>query len=58
MNEKRVIVITGGSTGLGSELAKHFISNEFRLVLNYYFDKDLEQLRSNNPELENEDKVF
>ena len=58
MNEKRVIVITGGSTGLGSELAKHFISNEFRLVLNYYFDKDLEQLRSNNPELANEERVF
>ena len=58
MNEERVMVITGGSTGLGLELAKHFISNGFRLVLNYFFDKDLEQLHSNNPELANEVKVF
>ena len=26
MNEERVIVITGGSTGLGSELAKYFVT--------------------------------
>ena len=58
MNEERVIVITGGSTGLGSELAKHFVSKGFRLVLNYFFDEDLEQLYKNSSELANEDKVF
>ena len=58
MNEERVIVITGGSTGLGSELAKHFVSKGFRLVLNYFFDEDLKQLYKNSSELANVDKVF
>ena len=58
MNEERVIVITGGSNGLGSELAKHFVSKGFRLVLNYFFDEDLEQLCKNNPDLANEERVF
>jgi len=58
MNEERVIVITGGSTGLGSELAKYFVTKGFRLVLNYFFDKDLEQLYKNNPDLANEERVF
>ena len=58
MNEERVIVITGGSTGLGSELAKYFVTKGFRLVLNYFFDKDLEQLCKNNPDLANEERVF
>lgn len=58
MNEERVMVITGGSTGLGSELAKYFVSREFRLVVNYFFDKDVQELISNNPALGNKDKVL
>jgi len=58
MNEERVMVITGGSTGLGSELAKYFVSKGFRLVVNYFFDKDVQELIGNNPTLGNKDKVL
>jgi NAD(P)-dependent dehydrogenase (short-subunit alcohol dehydrogenase family) len=58
MNEERVMVITGGSTGLGSELAKYFVSEGFRLVVNYFFDKDMQELINNNPTLGNKDKVL
>jgi NAD(P)-dependent dehydrogenase (short-subunit alcohol dehydrogenase family) len=58
MNEERVMIITGGSTGLGSELAKYFVSKGFRLVVNYFFDKDVQELISNNPALGNKDKVL
>ena len=58
MNEERVMIITGGSTGLGSELAKYFGSKGFRLVVNYFFDKDVQELIGNNPTLGNKDKVL
>lgn len=58
MNEERVMIITGGSTGLGSELAKYFVSKGFRLVVNYFFDKDVQKLISSNPALGNKDKVL
>jgi NAD(P)-dependent dehydrogenase (short-subunit alcohol dehydrogenase family) len=58
MNEERVMVITGGSTGLGSELAKYFVSKGFRLVVNYFFDKDVQELIGNNSALGNKDKVL
>jgi len=58
MNEERVMIITGGSTGLGSELAKYFVSKGFRLVVNYFFDKDVQKLISSNPVLGNKDKVL
>lgn len=58
MNEERVMIITGGSTGLGSELAKYFVSKGFRLVVNYFFDKDVQELIGNNPTLGNKDKVL
>ena len=58
MNEERVMIITGGSTGLGSELAKYFLSKGFRLVVNYFFDKDVQELIGNNPTLGNKDKVL
>lgn len=58
MNEERVIVITGGATGLGSELAKNFLSKGFRLVLNYFIQKDLKQLFNDNPGMGDEEKVL
>ena len=58
MIEERVMIITGGSTGLGSELAKYFVSKGFRLVVNYFFDKDVQELIGNNPTLGNKDKVL
>jgi len=58
MNEERVMIITGGSTGLGSELAKYFVSKGFHLVVNYFFDKDVQELIGNNPTLGNKDKVL
>ena len=58
MNEERVMIITGGSTGLGSELAKYFVSKGFRLVVNYFFDKDVQELIGNNSALGNKDKVL
>lgn len=58
MNDERVIVITGGATGLGSELAKNFLSKGFRLVLNYFIQNDLDQLFIDNPGMGDEEKVL
>ncbi len=58
MNENKVIVITGGATGLGSELAKYFVSKDFRLVINYFVEQDIQKLINNNPELDNKDRVM
>ena len=58
MNENKVIVITGGATGLGSELAKYFVSKDFRLVINYFVEQDIQELINNNPELDNKDRVM
>jgi len=58
MIDERVIVITGGATGLGSELAKNFYSKGFRLVLNYFKQNDLDQLLNDNPDMRDEEKVL
>jgi len=58
MNDERVIVVTGGATGLGSELAKNFLSKGFRLVLNYFKQNDLDQLLNDNPGMGDEEKVL
>lgn len=35
MDEKKVILITGSSRGIGAELIKYFAKKEFKVVLNY-----------------------
>ena len=43
---KRVALITGGSRGIGKEIAKKFASNNYNLVINYVSDNtDLEGLK-------------
>ena len=46
MKEKKVALITGGSRGIGKEIAKKFASNSYNLVINYVSDNtDLESLK-------------
>lgn len=53
---KRVALITGGSRGIGKEIAKKFASNNYNLVINYVSDNtDLEGLEK---EFENTDVLF
>lgn len=35
MNEKKVILVTGSSRGIGAELIKYFAKKEFKVVINY-----------------------
>lgn len=53
---KRVALITGGSRGIGKEIAKKFASNNYNLVINYVSDNtDLESLKK---EFENTKVLF
>lgn len=53
---KRVALITGGSRGIGKEIAKKFASNNYNLVINYVSDNtDLEGLKK---EFENTGVLF
>jgi NAD(P)-dependent dehydrogenase (short-subunit alcohol dehydrogenase family) len=40
MTEKRVIVLTGASSGLGAEVAAHFAAKGFAVVMNYIIEKE------------------
>ena len=58
MEKNKVIVVTGGATGLGSELAKYFAKEGYSVVINYFLEKDIQELLKNNHELNNRDKVM
>lgn len=46
MEERKVALVTGGSRGIGKEIAKKFASNGYDLVINYVSDNtDLEALK-------------
>lgn len=50
---KKVALITGGSRGIGKEIAKKFASNGYNLVINYVSEKtDLEALKEEFSETE------
>ena len=47
MEERKVAFITGGSRGIGKEVAAKFAENGYNIVINYVSDKtDVEQLRN------------
>ena len=47
MEEKKVVLITGGTRGIGSEIAKKFAKEGCNLVLNYVSDStDVEKIKS------------
>ena len=47
MEEKKVVLITGGTRGIGSEIAKKFAKEGCNLVLNYVSDNtDVEKIKS------------
>ena len=39
MEEKKVAIITGGSRGIGKEIAKKFAKENYNLVINYVSEK-------------------
>ena len=46
MEERKVAFITGGSRGIGKEVATKFAENGYNIVINYVSDKtDLDALR-------------
>ena len=46
MEEKKVVFVTGGSRGIGKEVALKYAQNGFKIVTNYVSDKtDLEKLK-------------
>lgn len=46
MEERKVALVTGGSRGIGKEIAKKFANNGYNLVINYVSDNtDLEALK-------------
>ena len=47
MEEKKVVFVTGGSRGIGKEVALKYAKNGFNVVTNYVSDKtDVDELKS------------
>lgn len=40
METSKVVVITGGATGIGASCARHFIAQGWKVVLNYFLDAE------------------
>jgi len=58
MSEERVIVITGGSSGLGAALAKNLAGKGFGVCINYIVDGDAGATYAELVELADESKVM
>lgn len=58
MNEDRVILITGSSSGLGACLIRHFSKKGFGVVINYVVDKEAEVLHKEIAANVGEEKVM
>lgn len=58
MNEDRVILITGSSSGLGACLIRHFSNKGFGVVINYVVDDEAEVLYQEIAENVGEEKVM
>jgi len=58
MSEDRVIVITGGSSGLGACIAKNFARKGFGVCINYIIDADAEATYAELVELSDESKIM
>ena len=55
MGEKKTVLITGGTRGIGKETAKIYAKKGYNLVLNYVSDKtNVEEIRKQMPELGSE----
>ena len=53
---KKVVLITGGSRGLGKEIVKKFSKNDYIVIINY--NKSEESARKLEEELMNNEEIF
>jgi len=41
MSEQRVVIVTGGASGIGAGCVRHFVAQGWRVVVNYFLDAEL-----------------
>lgn len=58
MNEERVVLLTGSSSGLGATMTKHFASKGFGVVMNYVVESDAEKAYQELLQITDESKVM